>query len=76
MSYRIQLTLDVTLESKEDADTLAQRVMADIENSAENIYGVLSAVASRNTRDEFVNNLPDDEFEPGMTLLMSMEEEN
>lgn len=73
MSYKIQLTLDVTLESKEDADRLAHWIMVAMENYAENYDGVLSAVASRNTRDEFVNNLPDSEFEPGMTLLMSME---
>lgn len=76
MSYKIRLMLDVTLESKQDADRLAHRIMVDMENDAENYDGVLSAVASRNTRDEFVNNLPDSEFEPGMTLLMSMEEEN
>ena len=75
MSYKIQLTLDVTLESKQDADRLAHRIMLAMENGAENIYGVRSAVASRNTRDEFVNNLPDEEFEPGMTLLMSVEED-
>ena len=75
MSYKIQLTLDVTLDSKWDADRLAHRIMVDMENQAENHDGVLSAVASRNTRDEFVNNLPDSEFEPGITLLMSMEED-
>lgn len=68
MSYKIQLTLDVTLESKQDADRLAHRLMVNMENNAENYDGVLSAAASRNTRDEFVNNLPDSEFEPGMTM--------
>lgn len=59
MSYKIQLTLDVTLESKQFADRLAHRLMVDMENHAENFDGVLSSVASRNTRDEFVNNLPE-----------------
>lgn len=75
MSYKIQLTLDVTLESKQDADRLAHRLMVNMENDAENYDGVLSAVARRATREEFILNLPDSEFEPGMTLLMSMEED-
>lgn len=68
MSYKIRLMLDVTLESKQDADRLAHRLMVGMENDAENYDGVLSAVAERATRDEFILNLPDSEFEPGMTM--------
>lgn len=68
MIYKMRLTLDVTLESKQDADRLAHRLMTNMENDAENYDGVLSAVAKRETREEFVMNLPDYEFEPGMMM--------
>lgn len=68
MSYKIRLTLDVTLESKQDADRLAHRLMVNMENAAENFDEVLSAVAKRSPRDEFILNLPDSELEPGMIM--------
>lgn len=70
MSYKIELILDLTFESKEDADKLAHHLIADLENAAEMHYPVQYAKARRNTREEFVLNLPDSEFEPGVTLEM------
>ena len=68
MSYKIRLTVDVTLESKQAADRLAHLLMVNMENNAENYDGVLSAVAMRSPREELILNLPDSELEPGVIM--------
>ena len=61
MTYNMELVLNVTVESKEDADRLAHRIMVDMENNAENYDGVLSALATRSSRSEVFLNLPKEE---------------
>ena len=61
MPYKMELVLNVTVESKEDADRLAHRIMVGMENNAENYDGVLSALATRSRRSEVFLNLPKEE---------------
>lgn len=61
MSYKMELVLNVTVESKEDADRMAHQIMVDMENNAETYDGVLSALATRSTRSEVFLNMPEEE---------------
>lgn len=61
MTYKMELVLLVTTESKQDADRLAHRIMVDMENSAEKYDGVLSARATRSSRTEVILNMLEEE---------------
>lgn len=61
MSYKMELVLTVNTESEQHADRLAHRIMVDMENSAENYDGVLSALATRSSRSEVFLNMPEEE---------------